>query len=181
MSSSTGSQGSVSRADLRLLGSEAVSDNSLLVQLFIATMVFGFGTVGYGPYRTSMMLEGLKHQPDLLRTTHDLLIRGELLAAHEAFKLPMCRTPFLSKFFYAVGMGACLNPLPLILDDRVYKALDVLHRRREIDQWRYYKRSSWTADGYANYVHDANGWAISLSCQPDQIEMYLFEHAASLP
>jgi hypothetical protein len=172
---------SVSRADLRSLGRFAIKDEQLLTQLFIATMIFGFGTIGYGPYRTSVMLADLARQPDALRTVCRLLVAEELARAHAAFDIQRCRTPFLSKFMYAVGLGAGLTPMPLILDNRVYRALDVLHERAEIDQWRYYTRVAWTSEGYAEYVRDVNRWAAALDCTPDQVEMYLFQHAGALP
>jgi hypothetical protein len=126
------------------------------------------------------MLEGLQLDPALLHDSTNLLLSGDIAEAHTRFKLAKCRTPFFSKFFYTVGLGADLRPQPLILDDRVYRALDRLHSRRELDQYRYYSKSAWTADGYARYVLDLNEWALHLECRPDSVELFLFQEGAKL-
>src|SRR5689334_3171553 len=51
--------GSISRADIRTIAAESIGDRSMLRQLFVAAMMFGYGTVGYGKFRTGRMLAGL--------------------------------------------------------------------------------------------------------------------------
>lgn len=172
--------GSVSRSDLTRLATEAMACRARLRKLFLAVMVFGYGNNGR-KFRVRTMLETFDQQPCLLDGTLDLLLSGRVAEAHSGFRVAQCGPPFFTKFFYAVGLGAQLSPMPLILDSRVYQALNVLHDRGEIDQWQYYTRSAWTGEGYARYVEDMGGWASQLGCRADALEMYLFHHAGSLP
>ena len=90
----------------------------------------------------------------------------------------------MSKFFYAVGLGINLDPLPLVLDSRVAKALLTLSKECELkvtDLIRYSinKKGDITLqkypEGYVTYVQLMNLWSKELDCQADAIELFLFD------
>lgn len=170
----------VTRADLAAIGRSVVAGESPPERLLLATMIWGFGGVGYGPYRTKCMLDDLQGR-DRLRTTIALLSEGKLSEAYAGFRVRMCGPAFFTKFFYAVGLGAGLDPLPLVLDSQVAVSLRQLHDDGAVDVStlvRGGRSVMYFPEGYARYVALLNGWARELGCRPDAIERLLFERPA---
>lgn len=159
----------LTRADLCALASKAISDASHVRRAFMATMIWGYGTIGYGPWRMARMLESADAADAMLRTTAGLVVSGKLADAYSAFALPWCNRAFFTKFFYVIGLGANSSPLPLILDARVLRSLSALGQ--EVSE---------TAEGYVRWVSLMNAWAEALDCRPDAVEMFLFEKAGQL-
>ena len=101
-------------------------------QLFLASMIWGYGTVGYGAYRSRLMLD----TPDASRTignTLDLLAAGKISLAYDGFNLNRCGSAFFTKFFYFAGQGCPTSQSPLIFDSRVATSLKRL-LGREFDR-----------------------------------------------
>lgn len=151
----------ITRRDLQLIGQAASSR-----QLWLATMIWGYGTVGYGAFRTSAMLS-TPHFEETLNKSIDLLKAGEIINAWNLFtnpqtKLARCGSAFFTKFFYSVGLSQNLHPLPLVLDSVVYGAL------RQHLNWE-------GTIYYSAYVRQLNSWAETLQCRPDAIERLLFD------
>ena len=117
--------GAITRGDLADLSrtAHAQRDTTTARRLFLGAMLWGYGTVGYGPYRTADML-GATNAADVLRSTLECIRRGAIRQAHEQFDLPRCGSPFFTKYFYFAGLGCDISVLPLILDSLVLNELD---------------------------------------------------------
>jgi hypothetical protein len=169
--------GVVTRADLAAISRAVVAGETQPERLFVATMIWGFGTVGYGPYRTRIMLDNLGAGPHLAEVVA-LLAAGRLAEAYQHFRVRMCGPAFFTKFFYAVGLGAELEPLPLVLDSQVAISLRTLAADGAIDAAllvRGEPNVQHFPAGYTRYVALLNRWARELGCRPDAIEMLLFD------
>jgi hypothetical protein len=148
-------------------------------KVFLATMLWGYGTVGYGAYRTSIML-GEKSSKNIIEKSFDLVSAGKYILAYEIFALPMCGAAFFTKYFYFVGLGSKISPLPLILDSVVANSLVQLDV--DISRFARFTKNSGGkitsigkyADGYLRYVETINNWADEIGCRPDSIEKWLF-------
>jgi hypothetical protein len=169
--------GVVTRADLATISRAVVAGDAQPEWLFVATMIWGFGTVGYGPYRTRIMLDNLGVRPHLVEVVA-LLTAGQLAEAYKHFRVKMCGPAFFTKFFYAVGLGAELELLPLVLDSQVAISLRHLAVDGAIDATRLVRGQPNVQHfpaGYTRYVALLNSWARELGCRPDAIEKLLFD------
>lgn len=161
--------GSISRQDLIELADQAAPyvTESGVRRLFIGVMIWGYGSVGYGAWRTSQALA----TPDctsILQQVFQLVGNKRTAPAYEMLQLAWCGTSFASKFLYFSGMGCGVERYPLILDSRVLNAL----ARIVPDSSRY--RSS-GSQGYLQYVDDAHEWADEIGCQAHNIEYWLWQ------
>lgn len=181
----------ISRRDLRILSRESRSDPTRTRQLFIATMIWGFGTDNRGPYKTEIMLNDVGCQetsdtccPNVLERTVGLLEGGQVLSAYRDFCIKMCGPAFLTKYLYAVGLGVRTTPAPLVLDSLVGHAWKMFHRDGDINYSDYIWGLSPESDdrefimrheaGYLRYVRTMDEWASEIGCRADCIEMFLF-------
>lgn len=182
----------ISRSDLFEMATNLQSnyrwDN--LRELFISIMLWGFGTTGYGAYRTDRMVRDSNFQ-NTIESSYKKINDGNILKAYNTFSLDMCGSAFFTKFFYFVGKGSHNLPIPLILDSVVACSLE---ERCGLDISRYAKVSRYPdkpenarkgiigkiaavnryAHGYMNYINDIADWARHLEVTPDQIELFLF-------
>lgn len=149
-------------------------------RLFLATMMWGYGTVGYGPYRTARMLTP-SHATDVLSHAFTAIASGNLIDAYQQFRLPMCGSAFFTKYFYFIGLGAHITPQPLVLDSVVINRLETL-LQLDVTQYARVTRNTqgvisavgYDATGYLKYVQLLNMWAHVLECRADSIELFLF-------
>lgn len=181
--------GLIARGNLAELAqtAQAQRDSASTRRLFLGTMLWGYGTVGYGPYRTAQMLSA-PNAPNVLRSTLDSLRSGAIRRAYEQFDLPMCGPAFFTKYFYFAGLGCNLTVSPLILDSLV---MNELEQWLKLDVTRFArfsrnKKDEIAAVGrdaarYDYYVHSMNHWASELRCRPDSIELFLFKQARARP
>ena len=167
----------LSRADVAGIARAALQGATPIRRAFLASMIWGYGTVGYGAFRTARMLR----TPDALGQLDRAAAAttaGRLGEAVERFGLQGCGLAFVSKFVYFVGMASEERPLPVILDARVEAALTTLG----VDLTQLARsrgphagpRWSLTTRRYLTYVDLVDNWARQLACRPDQIEMALF-------
>jgi hypothetical protein len=169
----------ISRAEIADLANQVLAGSENVRKVFLATMIWGYGTVGYGAYRTSMMLSDTDSQR-IIEESFRLVSIGKYIDAYKMFALPKCGAAFFTKYFYFVGLGTNVSPLPLILDSVVANSLVQLG----IDiarLARFTKNTSGRitsigkyADGYSQYVEMMNHWANEIGCRPDSIEKWLF-------
>ena len=123
----------VSRGDLFELAGSVSKDLSHVRRLFFAVMIWGYGTDSRGPWRVSQMLS----HPNAI----ERLVSGARLVQDQNFKqvylhfrmanqgkLAQFGPSFMTKFFYFIGAACGLNPMPLILDNRVALGMDMLAR-----------------------------------------------------
>lgn len=173
----------IRRYDIELLSREAASGGYPEVRrLFLACMIWGWGNRGRGMQNTADMLafEGLE---TLLMKTVSLVGIGRVVEAYNRSHLPYCGPAFFTKFFYFIGLGTKTNPLPLILDARVAKSLEMLGKEEgwdlsifsQMNKNKDYIRRY--PEGYRRYVESMDKWARELACRADAIEYFLFRLA----
>lgn len=115
----------VSRGDLFEM-SRALHQNTTpqaLRELFVATMIWGFGTTGYGAWRTLRMV----NDPDFditLKVAYRHLCEGDIREAYDRFHLSRCGSAFFTKFLYFAAHPLPHTPTPLILDAVVARKLE---------------------------------------------------------
>jgi len=167
----------ISRSDIANLASSTSSEVPRTA--FLAAMLWGYGTVGYGAYRTSIMFRAKDFQ-NMIEKSFRSVSDGKYMDAYGMFILPMCGSAFFTKYFYFVGLGNKTTPLPLILDSVVANSLAQLGV--DISQLAKVTKNSAGkivsvgryADGYFQYVEMINSWASEIDCRPDSIEKWLF-------
>lgn len=152
---------------------------SLLKELFIASMIWGYGKVGYGAFRTWHMCSD-PHFLDTLSWCHEELEKGMLLKAYRLFQVNKCGPAFMSKFFYFCSSSFSQNHHCLILDSVV---ADKLQRKCGVNISLYAKYAAKNGaivnvdrydEGYLEYNKDMRDWAGQIHVNPDQIEYFLF-------
>ena len=154
-------------------------------RLFLGAMLWGYGTVGYGPYRTAQMLKPT-NVARILRSILDCIRNGAIRRAYEQFDLPMCGSAFFTKYFYFAGLGCDLTVPPLILDSLVMNQLEQW-LRLDVTRFARFSRNKKgeisvvgrDATRYDHYLQVMNRWARDLRCRPDSIELFLFKQARS--
>lgn len=170
----------LSRGDVGRLATEALAGTGTWRGAFMAAMMWGYGTVGYGAYRTKLML-GTPNAESTIGRAANLVTTGQLGAAYESLKVRMCGSAFFTKFFYFVGLGAASSrPLPVVLDSVVANSLE----RLGVDVSHFVTATRGgdgrmtalgrDAAGYLRYVETMDAWAKAIHCHADQIEMWLF-------
>jgi hypothetical protein len=176
----------LSRADLATLATEAYSDAGLQRRLFLATMIWGYGTVGYGSWRTARML-GDARLPVVLGRAFAAVAKGDLLTSYDCMTIQRCGPAFITKFLYALGLGVAAQRmiaetplLPLVLDSRVTKSLGLLDKDGDIvlSDYVILGRSgsvSYSGRGWLRYVRTMDSWAREIGCRADALEMLLFD------
>lgn len=180
----------LSRADLAKLASEAYPDVRLRRRSFLATMIWGYGTVGRGPWRTARMLEDTGLRAALDRA-FAAVAGGDLLTAYDSMTIQWCGPAFLTKFLYALGLGVAAQRttretilLPLVLDSRVAQSLQFLHQDGDIVLSEYVTLGPRDSvlrfgRGWLRYVRMMDSWAREIGCRPDAIEITLFDPPAA--
>lgn len=173
----------IRRGNIRILSEIALHDFTQVKKLFLATMIWGFGTVGYGPYRTHLMLAD-PAADQMLQETLERITVGDIIGSYRHFKLNKCGPSFMTKFLYFIGLGMEeMNPKPLVLDSRVAKAFQILINDEGLDFNDFIKYSEdkkgginvlWFPDGYINYLALIHLWSHEIQCRADTIELFLF-------
>lgn len=173
----------ISRGDLGELANQAKKHPTVTSahELFVGTMLWGYGPVGYGPYRVSKMLRSSDSNRVLLRALEKILA-GDIRAAYSEFQLQMCGSAFFTKHFYFAGLAAGHHPRPLIFDSVVANALESwlhvdisrLAKVARSASGRVTAVSRWP-EGYECYLRTMGAWAGELGCRPDSVELFLFQ------
>jgi hypothetical protein len=151
-------------------------------------MIWGYGTVGYGAHRTSLMLAA-RSAVEKLSAGASYVAKGDLANACLYFRnagaLPQFGWSFFTKYFYFVAAAAGTKPMALILDG-VDKTSGVAGGMKQLadsgdaeaeESMRLWWSSSdrICAAGYAQYVQLVNRWAGLIGCRPDAVEMALWK------
>ena len=166
----------VDRASVAAVCTHASESDEAPVRAFIATMTWGFGTVGYGPHRTRRILEAT---PDAARRLRELARVVTDSGPDNAYRR-MCRDEDLRLKFLGPSFGtkylhfcqpAEKRPRALILDafvagwlrDHCGVVLDPVPF--DPPTWRRYLR----------LMHE---WAQALGIDPEELEYCIFRAAA---
>jgi len=98
------SHNQLTRALVRNVVLEAEGDDQRLLEAFVLVMAWGFPRIGYGPYRTSVMLESLAEQPMLLTRVVKALSEKSSQSTTDAYedllRIEQCGPAFATKFLY---------------------------------------------------------------------------------
>jgi hypothetical protein len=149
-------------------------------RIFLWSQVWGYGTVGYGAYRTARVMS----EPDFIVRVggvRDALIESGALRAYAALQpggvhhMEGLGQAFATKFLHFAGFGLVPSgtPEPLVLDRLVGRAL----HDAEPSQFGRRAGQYWSPKDYARYL-DAAGWLSSQTelagYTPAGIELALF-------
>lgn len=136
-------------------------------------------------------LEILDNDPNLVRISSIIYDtqQGNARKAYRAgYDIKWLGASFLSKLLYFAGRDAGFNPIPLILDTRVAKAL---RRLGHLEGWSLGLFADLGVEGtsvqhdetrYGNYIRGMHAWANQLKCpKADSLEYFLFRDWYKIP
>ncbi|MCP3782922.1 hypothetical protein NLX85_06030 [Micromonospora sp. A3M-1-15] len=146
-------------------------------QLLSAVLMWGYGPIGYGPWRAARSLEGdrdgkrLAYALDGLRAPapdEDALRTAyQRLRDPKESRLPRLGPAFFTKLLYFAGYGRGVpGRQPLILDS-------VVRRRLPVDAG-VRRESGWVSEEWLAYLGWAADQARRRGIEPDEVEMALF-------
>jgi hypothetical protein len=163
------------RSSLQKVGTSAADDPVSAEFAFIAVMAWGFGNVGYGPFRTKRILTETPGAADRLRSVAEAVARNGAIAGYHRLATD-CRLRYLgpafgTKFLYFT-QPTDRRPRALILDAFVSRWLG-----RETS--RNFDVAAWSESTYAQYLDLIHGWAAKLGCEPDLLEYSMFQQIAN--
>lgn len=155
----------------------ATDDPESAASAFLAVMAWGFGSLGYGQYRTTAILTGT---PDasvkLQAVAHTLAQEGadgayRRMARPGDCKLRRLGPAFGTKFLYfCQPTGQAVTAL--ILDQFVATWL-ARHTPLVVNP------VPWAPATYRRYLTHMHDWAASTGCRPDDLEYWMFRAIAS--
>lgn len=174
----------VSRADVTELAA-AITDEASALKAFMASMIWGYGTVGYGPFRTSEIIR-LNGGPEALSQqlldvaqvarTHGGVAAYEHVGDRRTEQRSFLRhlgPAFGTKFIYFVTRASA-QPTTPVMDSVMcgWFNRNVPDARLVLD-WR-------STQSYRTYVEHLQLWKDSLDlADADDIEMIIFESRSS--
>ncbi len=139
-------------------------------RLLVAAMAWGFGTTGYGGFRTAAMLGRLEAVEAIVATAR----RASAAEAYRCLRdrnrgvVPYLGAAFGTKLLYFAGNGSTRRPAPLIYDANV--RLGLLATGQDFPP-----PSSLTTRQYIAYLELAERVAIEAAVSPDVVEYTLFD------
>jgi len=150
------------------------SYDSNIRQIFLAIMIWGYGDLGYGPYRVDQMLNQKNSEAILNKTFHhcrngDPILAYEFLSKNRIHVLgPSYSTKFMN-FCTPRDVGAP------IYDSYVAKWVNVF----ALDEFSEVRTASrnWNSKTYSHYWRWIKNHSQSTGCFPDEIEFVLFNDA----
>jgi hypothetical protein len=158
------------RAAVRARCSNAATSPKAAWQAFLVVMVWGFGTVGYGPWRTAQVLAATVGAQERLASVAQQLAAGGALDAYRLLaggcRLRGLGPAFGTKYLYFCPQGP--GPPALIFDRLVAKWLT-----GTVDI--SLNSGPWSARTYRRYLDLLGAWAAALEVAPDEIEQSIFQ------
>lgn len=146
------------------------------VDLLVASMLWGFGPIAYGPYRTAQMLAPRDANETVVSIVDDIRAAarrspaegfGSLFSSRRT-RLPQLGIAMGTKLLYFSAARHGGSQMPLVLDQVVFAACE----RIEIDAPDPRRYTS--SNSYAAYCDEMAERAASLGIAPDELEMALF-------
>ncbi|MEU8215596.1 hypothetical protein AB0C47_07490 [Micromonospora taraxaci] len=137
------------------------------VQAFVTAMVWGYGRVGYGAFRTARVLRENDDAPRVLR---EVALRTRRVGGAEAFewlkqhRLRYLGVSFATKYLFFCSDGEAAPAL--VLDGRVQRWL-----------WRHaacHVSLDWNVEDYRRYLCLVTTWARELNLRPAEVEYLMF-------
>jgi hypothetical protein len=153
-------------------GARAADGAQAAGRAFVAAMIWGYGPVGYGAFRTARLLRKNPGAGERLREVAEQVCGGGGVEAFRGLaddRLHFLGVAFATKYVYFCG-GAD-GQRALILDRLVQRWL-----RRHAGA---FVRLDWRVKDYELYLDLAQGWASCLGVTPAQVEYLMFLDTAS--
>jgi hypothetical protein len=144
---------------------------------FLAVMAWGYGRVGYGPFRVRRVLDAAPNAGIQLQAAAGAAAGGRPVEAyaclgdHGTARLPYLGPAFGTKFLYFCSSTG--RRPALILDRLVARWL-----RENVDL--AFKEVRWSVSTYMRYLETMVGWADELALAADQLEVCIFSAQARL-
>jgi hypothetical protein len=163
------------REVVRAIGSRATESANAAVEAFLAAMIWGYGSIGYGPFRIHRALtESPEAGQRLWRVARTLAEAGPL-PAYERLggdsRLVGLGPAFGTKYLYFTQPREAAS-MALILDRLVARWLD---REAGIT----INPIPWSVRTYRRYLDHMQEWAATLGCRPDDLEYGMFQAMAN--
>ncbi|GAA3284082.1 hypothetical protein GCM10020218_041700 [Dactylosporangium vinaceum] len=146
----------------------SLKDEADAIRLFITAMVWGYGPIGYGPFRTARVLAENSAAAATLLSVGQCVRTAGGPAAFGLLKKNRLRwlgVSFATKYMYFCNEPS-RNPA-LILDSLVQRWLSVNADIR--------LRTDWRVDHYERYVRTVVHWAAQLSLELGEVEFLMFD------
>jgi hypothetical protein len=163
----------VSRQDVVAVAARADESEEMAYRAFLASMVWGYGNVGYARLRTSRCLEdpaAVKHLVDAARTVKSAgAVAGYKCLAGRC-RIKGLGPAFGTKFLYFCSKTGAW-PTALIFDSLVAGWLQQNSHVR-------INPLSWNSANYGRYMAAMTEWADAVGVESDEIELCIFRDAA---
>lgn len=163
----------VGRPDITAVFAE-MKDEESAVDAFVAAMVWGFGPIGYGAWRTQRILQANpKAGERLLAISATTARQGGAAGFEDMASAPLKHlgVAFGTKFLFFAAEAAPESVAAPVLDRVIRTWLaENLGCRLDISSWR-------RPEDYRLYCDKLQGWAESRGMTPGQVEEAIFEHA----
>jgi hypothetical protein len=165
----------IGRADVAARCVHAPEGADQATKAFITAMIWGYGTVGYGWFRTSRVLRENEDAGERLATVARIARdQGGPAAfawlAERPHRLRWLGVAFATKYLFFCAAGGHAQPA-LVLDRLVR---DWMSRNLAWDL-----RLEWVVEDYHEYVNTMSAWAMELDLKPGDLEMLVFQLAAN--
>jgi hypothetical protein len=144
---------------------------------FLAVMAWGYGRVGYGPFRVRRVLDAAPDAGVRLQAAAGAVAEGRPVEAyaclgdHGAARLPYLGPAFGTKFLYFCSSSGTRPAL--ILDRLVSRWL-----RENVGL--AFNEVRWSVSTYTRYLETMAGWAGELALAADELEVCMFSAQARL-
>lgn len=149
---------------------DAASSPDSAIEAFLVAMAWGYGGVGYGPWRTKRILDGDAEAGQKLQAVAEAVATDGSVAGYQlmanASRLKHLGPAFGTKFLYFCPQ-AHTGPRALILDQIVGSWLD---SEADLDL----DFETWDTGDYETYVQTVENWAGELGVQATDIEECIF-------
>ena len=167
----------LSRPAVRQVCATAANTPAEAERAFLAVMAWGFGRVGYGPYRTRRILDRTSQSTLTLQRAAQVAASGNAVGAysilgdHGVASLPGLGPAFGTKYLYFCSSAGRTGAVIL---DRLMARWLALHAGIRLNQVR------WSSRTYGRYLSVISEWASELNVAGDVIESVIFQHQARL-
>jgi hypothetical protein len=160
--------------DACLLAADSPADAQ---RAFLTVMAWGYGQVGYGPFRVRRLLEATPDADAQLQAAacklaeHGPVEAYALLGDHGAPRLARLGPAFGTKFLYFCSPA---GSQPALILDRLVAAWLRANTGLSLNETR------WSVSTYKRYLQTMFGWADELNATADKIETCIFADQARL-
>lgn len=160
----------LARADVRASCVDAAHGGVATKRAFLTAMTWGYGNVGYGPWRTARILRTTPNAVELLADVAAVLVADGAIAAYARLgssrRLKWFGPAFGTKYLYFCQQRESARPA-LILDRLIADWLDKSGGLR-------LNPVPWSTATYRRYIEHMWTWAEALGVAPDVLEERIF-------